>query len=94
MDVGRYVHAICFSSLIIDNSDLAEEYDKFLADAKRLAEDVSYNQTFNTVRPLLNFWAAFTPSNEVIGRIVIALPILTRKLLLQSGIGINGVPKK
>lgn len=46
-------------------SDLAEEHDKFLADARRLAEDVSQNQTFNTVKPLLNFWAAFTPSREV-----------------------------
>ncbi|KAK7689832.1 hypothetical protein QCA50_006471 [Cerrena zonata] len=41
-----------------------EEKTKFIEDAKRLAEDVSNNQTFNTVRPLLNFWAAFTPSNE------------------------------
>lgn len=31
----------------------------------RLALDVSTNQTFNTVQPLMNFWAAFTPSNEV-----------------------------
>lgn len=42
----------------------ADEYNKFIADALRLAEDVSYNQTFNTVKPLLNFWAAFTPSKE------------------------------
>ncbi|CAA7265508.1 unnamed protein product [Cyclocybe aegerita] len=41
-----------------------EERDKFVADALRLAEDVSTNQTFNTVQPLLNFWAAFSPSNE------------------------------
>jgi hypothetical protein len=45
--------------------DLAEDYGKFMADATRLAEDISGNHTFNTVRPLLNFWAAFTPSNEV-----------------------------
>ncbi|GJE91909.1 IgA peptidase M64-domain-containing protein [Phanerochaete sordida] len=42
----------------------ADEHAKFIADALRLAEDVSYNQTFNTVKPLLNFWAAFTPSKE------------------------------
>ncbi|KAI0075088.1 hypothetical protein K474DRAFT_1600448 [Panus rudis PR-1116 ss-1] len=42
----------------------AEEKNKFIDDATRLAEDISNNQTFNTVRPLLNFWAAFTPSNE------------------------------
>ncbi|CCM05737.1 uncharacterized protein FIBRA_07969 [Fibroporia radiculosa] len=41
-----------------------EEKGKFLADATRLALDMSGNQTFNTVKPLLNFWAAFTPSNE------------------------------
>ncbi|KXN82819.1 hypothetical protein AN958_02093 [Leucoagaricus sp. SymC.cos] len=41
-----------------------EETDKFFADAKRLADDVSQNQTFYTVKPLLNFWGAFTPSEE------------------------------
>ncbi|KAF9533177.1 IgA peptidase M64-domain-containing protein [Crepidotus variabilis] len=40
------------------------EHTKFLSDALRLAEDVSKNETFNTVQPLLNFWAAFTPSNH------------------------------
>ena len=38
---------------------------KFLADAARLADDISSNQTFATVRPLLNIWAAFTPSHDV-----------------------------
>jgi hypothetical protein len=47
------------------DTDTANEYHKFMADARRLAEDVSGNQTFNTVKPLLNFWAAFSPSNEV-----------------------------
>ncbi|GJE91910.1 IgA peptidase M64-domain-containing protein [Phanerochaete sordida] len=42
----------------------ADEHAKFLQDAQRLADDISYNQTFNTVKPLLNFWAAFTPSKE------------------------------
>lgn len=41
-----------------------EEKAKFINDAKRLADDISNNQTFNTVKPLLNFWAAFTPSNQ------------------------------
>ncbi len=41
--------------------DLLEEREKFIVDALRLAEDVSKNQTFNTVQPILNFWAAFTP---------------------------------
>ncbi|EJD00187.1 uncharacterized protein FOMMEDRAFT_142576 [Fomitiporia mediterranea MF3/22] len=40
------------------------EKSKFVEDAKRLAFDLSNNQTFATVKPLLNFWAAFTPSNE------------------------------
>lgn len=43
---------------------LSSEKDKFFADALFLAEDISANQTYNTVRPLLNFWAAFTPSRE------------------------------
>ncbi|KAH9950639.1 IgA peptidase M64-domain-containing protein [Amylocystis lapponica] len=42
----------------------AQEKGKFLEDAKRLATDISGNQTFNTVKPLMNFWAAFTSSNE------------------------------
>ena len=46
---------------------LADERDKFIQDARRLAEDVSSNQTFHTVQPLLNFWAAFSPSKEVCG---------------------------
>ncbi|KDQ62041.1 hypothetical protein JAAARDRAFT_29945 [Jaapia argillacea MUCL 33604] len=41
-----------------------EERQKFMEDAQRLADDISSNHTFNTVKPLLNFWAAFTPSNE------------------------------
>jgi hypothetical protein len=47
------------------HEDLAKEREKFISDALRLAEDVSKNQTFNTVQPLLNFWAAFSPSKEV-----------------------------
>ncbi|KAJ2933385.1 hypothetical protein H1R20_g3718, partial [Candolleomyces eurysporus] len=43
---------------------LASEQTKFLEDARRLAEDVTRNQTFYAVKPLLNFWAAFSPSNE------------------------------
>jgi hypothetical protein len=45
--------------------DTADEYDKFIADARRLADDISANTTFAPVRPLLNFWAAFAPSAEV-----------------------------
>ncbi|KAF8967037.1 IgA peptidase M64-domain-containing protein [Flammula alnicola] len=43
---------------------IPDEREKFISDALRLAEDVSKNQTFNTVQPLLNFWAAFSPSKE------------------------------
>ncbi|KAF8882039.1 IgA peptidase M64-domain-containing protein [Gymnopilus junonius] len=43
---------------------LVDERQKFIDDAMRLAQDVSQNQTFNTVQPLLNFWAAFSPSNQ------------------------------
>lgn len=51
--------------LIFSFEDTSEERDKFLHDARRLAFDLSENQTFATVKPLLNFWAAFSPSNEV-----------------------------
>ena len=44
--------------------DLASEQDKFIKDVTRLVSEISNNQTFHTVAPLLNFWAAFTPSNE------------------------------
>lgn len=40
------------------------ERDKFLNDAMRLVTDLSANQTFASVRPLLNFWAVFSPSRE------------------------------
>ncbi|EDR13209.1 uncharacterized protein LACBIDRAFT_230303, partial [Laccaria bicolor S238N-H82] len=43
---------------------LQEEKDKFIQDAMRLVDDISKNQTFHTVKPLLNFWAAFSPSKE------------------------------
>ncbi|KAJ7810561.1 IgA peptidase M64-domain-containing protein [Mycena leptocephala] len=43
---------------------LQGEREKFVQDATRLADDISGNQTFNTVKPLMNFWAAFTPSKE------------------------------
>lgn len=42
-----------------------EEERKFFADSMKLAQDISNNQTFATVKPLLNFFAAFTPSKEV-----------------------------
>jgi hypothetical protein len=51
--------------IFMRETDTSDEYDKFMADATRLSEDISNNQTFNTVKPLLNFWAAFSPSNEV-----------------------------
>jgi len=57
-------------------TDVADERDKFIEDAKRLAEDVSSNRTFNTVQPLLNFWAAFSPSKEVRSGQMITMPMV------------------
>jgi hypothetical protein len=51
--------------LILFCADTSEERDKFIRDAARLTEDISGNQTFHTVKPLLNIWAAFAPSKEV-----------------------------
>lgn len=62
-----------------------------MADATRLADDISKNQTFYTVKPLLNIWAAFTPSVEV-GLALLFYFICTYKF--QSGIGVGGTPKK
>ena len=44
--------------------DLESEKKKFIDDVTRLVDEIAGNQTFHTVAPLLNFWAAFTPSNE------------------------------
>ncbi|ESK95680.1 hypothetical protein Moror_12547 [Moniliophthora roreri MCA 2997] len=59
---GPYINRV--DLVFFSDGYLLEERDKFLADARYLAEDISGNQTFNTVKPLLNFWAAFTPSEE------------------------------
>ena len=64
----HYVSSWCFSAKLTvtcTNVDTRDERDKFIEDANRLATDISGNQTFYTVKPLLNFWAAFTPSAEV-----------------------------
>lgn len=52
----------CVSHVLLDTEP---EKEKFFDDATRLAGEISQNQTFHTVKPLLNFWAAFTPSAEV-----------------------------
>lgn len=72
--------------------DTESERSKFLEDSMRLAKDISGNQTFNAVKPLLNFWAAFSPSKEVIpvSRLD-GQSIFTTK---QSGIGVGGKPKE
>ncbi|KAJ6615829.1 IgA peptidase M64-domain-containing protein [Mycena sp. CBHHK59/15] len=43
---------------------LTEERGKFIEDAMYLAGAISDNQTYNTVKPLLNFWAAFSPKRS------------------------------
>jgi hypothetical protein len=58
-----FLHAT--SSVFTYCTDTMRERDKFLDDAMRLVTDLSANQTFATVRPLLNFWAVFSPSQEV-----------------------------
>ncbi len=62
----RFIHGIVASVLkVLLSIDTVDEANKFFADAKRLADDVSKNQTFYTVKSLLNFWGAFSPSEEV-----------------------------
>ena len=46
-------------------TDVQEEKQRFINDAYALALEITGNQTFNTVKPLLNIWAAFSPSGEV-----------------------------
>jgi hypothetical protein len=76
------------------NTDTVAEREKFLVDAARLAEDISGNQTFSTVKPLLNFWAAFSPSREVCLQIDCFSDYDAYLLSSQSGIGKGGVPKE
>jgi len=66
MDVG-IVRGLscCFNRLASLVLDTHSDKDIFFRDATRLAHDMCYNQTFNSVQPLLNFWAAFTPSEDV-----------------------------
>ncbi|KAL0059217.1 hypothetical protein AAF712_014063 [Marasmius tenuissimus] len=59
---GPYVNRV--DLMFFSDGYLPEEKEKFLRDAQYLADDISGNQTFNTVKPLMNFWAAFTPSKE------------------------------
>ena len=76
MVVSLVTHLYPMSSLLTDwlshllaaprsRADRRSEYGKFILDATRLVEEISANQTFHSVSPLLNFWAAFTPSEEV-----------------------------
>ena len=45
--------------------DLPTEKAQFFADAQMLATGlIAGNKTYNSVAPLLNMWAAFTPSGE------------------------------
>ncbi|KAK1227753.1 hypothetical protein PQX77_009224 [Marasmius sp. AFHP31] len=43
---------------------LASEKSKFLNDASTFAKDITTNATFQSVQPLMNFWAAFTASKQ------------------------------
>ena len=63
---------IARSVSLTHESDTEDEEDKFFDDATWLSEDITANVTFNTVKPLLNFWAAFTASNEVFERMFMA----------------------
>lgn len=60
---------------LVYSPDTLDERDKFIADVRRLADEIVDDGTFQSTAPLFNFWAVFVPSAE-------------------SGVGINGVPKK
>ena len=45
--------------------DTPEEKHQFFKDVKFLVDSISANQTYHTVAPLMNFWAAYTPSKQV-----------------------------
>lgn len=40
------------------------ERKKFLADVKRMTDDLFKGETFKSILPILNVWAVFTPSKE------------------------------
>ena len=73
-----------FQPFYLSEADVADERGKFIEDARRLAEDVSNNQTFNTVQPLLNFWAGFSPSKEVSFCSLINIPMVLSKYKLPT----------
>ncbi|KAI0165235.1 IgA peptidase M64-domain-containing protein [Hypoxylon sp. FL1284] len=50
--------------LFLGDGYTEDEKDKFFADAMYLANNVTDGQTFVDVVPLMNFWAAFSPSAE------------------------------
>lgn len=58
-------HPLPRADTLRSHLDRLSEYDKFISDVTRLVEEISANQTFHSVAPLLNFWGAFTPSEEV-----------------------------
>ncbi|ESK95678.1 hypothetical protein Moror_12545 [Moniliophthora roreri MCA 2997] len=69
---------------------LTSEKDKFLKDALNFAQDITTNHTFHSVQPLMNFWAAYTPSNESgVGRM--GKPKDTVYQLYRDGTELRGV---
>ncbi|KAF9265286.1 hypothetical protein L218DRAFT_924474 [Marasmius fiardii PR-910] len=69
---------------------LSSEKPKFLKDAMAFANDITTNHTFHSVQPLMNFWAAFTPSKESgVGRG--GKPLDTVFQLYRDGTELRGV---
>ncbi|KAG7088771.1 hypothetical protein E1B28_012737 [Marasmius oreades] len=69
---------------------LSSEKPKFLSDAMAFAKDITTNNTFHSVQPLMNFWAAFTPSKESgVGRG--GQPLDTVFQLYRDGTELRGV---
>ncbi|KIY52404.1 hypothetical protein FISHEDRAFT_63788 [Fistulina hepatica ATCC 64428] len=67
-----------------------DERSKFFEDAQRLTAEIAINQTFYPVQPLLNFWAAFTPSAES-GVGVLGVPKNTTFGLYRPGTELRGL---
>ncbi|KZV70391.1 hypothetical protein PENSPDRAFT_579420 [Peniophora sp. CONT] len=68
----------------------SEERHQFFKDVKFLVDAIAANQTYHTVAPLMNFWAAYTPSKQS-GVGVYGLPLDTPFGLYRDGTELRGL---
>ncbi|KAJ6584528.1 hypothetical protein B0H19DRAFT_1249484 [Mycena capillaripes] len=85
--VSRMVVRVLLKFIVIIFNQLAgllEEREKFIKDATRLADDISNNQTFNTVKAFDEFLGSFHTQQRADYNFL---------RVVQSGLGVEGKPK-